>query len=107
MSNGNHLLVEVLLCLDVGLTTGLSHSIQLLGLFDQLLSLSADEADGDFFLLDHNLHLVQLLPLRCPLLLFRGGPLLEEGAPLHERCHSSSMSAHSHCSTSYAWRSAK
>jgi hypothetical protein len=70
--------------LDVGLTMGLSRSKQVLGLFHQLLSLSVEETDGDFFLLEHGLHLAQPLLLCCRLLLCGGGPLLEEGAPLRE-----------------------
>jgi hypothetical protein len=63
------LLVEVLLCLDVGLATSLGYSGQLLGLSVQLLILSVEETDGDFFLLKHSLHLAQPLPLcRHPLL---------------------------------------
>jgi hypothetical protein len=46
--------------------------------------LSVEETDGDFFLLEHSLHLAQPLLLRRRLLLYEGGSLLEEGAPLRE-----------------------
>jgi hypothetical protein len=64
--------------------TGLSHSIRLLGLFHLLLSLSVKQANGDFFLFEHGLHLVQPLPLLHRLLLLERGLLLEQGTPLHE-----------------------
>jgi hypothetical protein len=44
--------------------------------------LSVKQADGDLLLIEQKLHLVQPCSFCRRLLLFRSGPLLEQGTPL-------------------------
>jgi hypothetical protein len=58
MSDGNCLFAEVLLRLDVGLTTDLSHSVQLFGKRQQLLNIGVEQVNGSSLLSEQALHLV-------------------------------------------------
>jgi hypothetical protein len=84
MSDGNCLLAEVLLRLDVGLTTGLSCSVQLFGTRHQPLGIGIEQVNGCSLLIEQALHLIQLRSLHHCLLPLRGGMLLEQGTPLRE-----------------------
>jgi hypothetical protein len=69
--------IEVLLLLDSGVGTSLRYGIQLFGSCHQILGIGVKQTNGNSLLIEQELHLVQLLPLRdCPLPL-RGGTLLE------------------------------
>jgi hypothetical protein len=82
MSDGDRLCIEVLLYLDIGVVTGLSYVVQLLSIVHQLLGLGTELADGDFLFLEQGLFLIQPHPPCYRLLLLRGSPFLEQGAPL-------------------------
>jgi hypothetical protein len=78
VSNGDSLLVEVLICLDVVPTTGINRGIQLFGTRHQLLGLGLEQTNGNMLLIEHVLHLILQLPLCLRPLPLRGGPLLEQ-----------------------------
>jgi hypothetical protein len=84
MSNDNCLPTEVLLRLDVGLTTGLSHGVQIFGTYHLLLGIGVEQVNGSSLLSEQTLHLVQLLSFRRCLLPLGGVPLLEQETPLYE-----------------------
>jgi hypothetical protein len=107
MSNGNCLLDDVLLCLDVGLTACLSHDAQLYDTRHQLLGISVEQVNGSSMLNEQALHLIQLLTLPRRLLLLGGGTLLEQGTPLHEALLLFLNIDPLSSSTSCAWRSTK